>query len=42
MVGPGGVVVLVHCSGYALALWVEGDDDDDEADDDDSDDGYDD
>ena len=24
MVGPGGVVVLVHCSGYALALGVEG------------------
>ena len=42
MVGPGGVVVLVHCSGYALALGVEGGGDDDEADDDDSDDGYDD
>ena len=42
MVGPGGVVVLVHCSGYALALGVEGDDDDDKADGDDSDDGYDD
>ena len=36
------MVVLVHCSKYALALWVEGGDDDDDADDDDSDDGYDD
>ena len=42
MVGPGGVVVLVHCPGYALALGVEGGGNDDEADDDDSDDGYDD
>lgn len=36
------MVVLVHCSNYALALWVEGGDDDDEADGDDSDYGYDD
>ena len=36
------MVVLVHCSKYALALWVEGGGNDDEADGDDSDDGYDD
>ena len=32
MVRPGGVVVLVHCPGYALALGVEGGGNDDDED----------